>query len=194
MIRASLVSLPVMSMLALVACDDGGGDAGSGQHAGHHALPPEGDAAVTCPEWTHELTYGPEGLQADVVGDAGVTARLIKASDVPARKGFNTWTVELQGTDGEPMDDYQIAWICSFMPEHNHTAGPEVTVGDEPGQFVIDRLNLGMNGGWEIPLWVDRIDEGKPLFTRMSVDNACKPVDEMSRVEDMVFRICVPRR
>lgn len=187
---ARLVSLQGAALLVLVVGCDGGG-AGSDD-----AAPPldEPDAAASCPPWAHELTFGSNGLLADVEGDGEVTARLIDASDVPPRKGFNTWTIELQGSDGERLDDYQVTWICSFMPDHNHTAGPELGPGDEPGQFVIDRLNLAMNGGWEVPIWVDPVDAGKPAYTRVSVDDACKPVGDASRPADMVFRTCVPRR
>jgi hypothetical protein len=186
---ARLVSLPVVALLALLACGDGSGSSDDAAE-----LPLGLDAAVACPDWTHELSSGENGLLADIEGDGEVTARILDASNVPPRKGFNTWTIELQGTDGERRDDYQITWICSFMPDHNHTAGPQVSAGDEPGQFLIDRLNLGMNGGWEIPLWVDPVDAGKPAYTRVSVDDFCKPVGEASRSPDMVFRTCVPRR
>jgi hypothetical protein len=191
-----LVSLPVAALLALLAlsaCDGGSDDdGGAAQDAG--ASPIEVDPSERCPDWSHDLTFGANGLLADVYDEGEVTARLIHASDVPPLKGFNTWTIELQGTDGETLDDYQVTWICSFMPAHNHTAGPRLMPGDEPGQFVIDRLNLSMNGGWEIPIWVDPIDAGKPAFERVSVDDACKPVSEPSRPADMVFRTCVPRR
>ena len=182
---ARLVSLPVAALLVLVACDGGGddGSGGSGSADGDAGYSPDAvDPTERCPDWAHELTFGQNGLLADVDGDGEATARLIHASDVPPLKGFNTWTIELQSADGETLDDYQVTWICSFMP------------GDEPGQFVIDRLNLGMNGGWEIPLWVDPVDAGKPAYERVSVDDACKPVSEPSRPADMVFRTCVPRR
>ena len=197
---ARLVSLLVVTAFAFalpVGCDDGGDD-GAGSPAGLGASEDAGleayDAAVSCPDWTHELSYGENGLLADVEGDGEARVRLIHASNVPARKGFNTWTIEIQDSDGQRLDDYQVTWICSFMPEHNHTAGPELTAGDEPGQFVIERLNLGMNGGWEIPIWVDPVDAGKPPYSRMAVEDACKVVGDQARPADVVFRTCVPRR
>jgi hypothetical protein len=209
-LSARLVSLPVASMLALLmlllvlaaGCgdDDGGAagalsGAGAGAAAGGDDAGPDAyDAGATCPDWTHDVTYGETGLLADAEGDTDVAVRLMHASNVPPRKGFNTWDIELQSADGERLDDYQVTWICSFMPAHNHPAGPDLMAGAEAGQFTIDRLNLGMNGGWEIPLWVDPIDAGKPAYTRMSVDDACKPVGDPSRPPDLVFRVCVPRR
>jgi len=188
---ARSVSLPVAALLVLLLVGCGGGSGGGGDDAG--LSPDEGDPSERCPDWAHELTFGQNGLQADVyAGD--VTARLIHASDVPPLKGFNTWTIELQSTAGERLDDYQVTWICSFMPAHNHTAGPRLSAGDEPGQFVIERLNLSMNGGWEIPLWVDPMDAGAAPYERVSVDDACKPVDDPTRPPDIVFRTCVPRR
>jgi hypothetical protein len=189
---ARLVSLPAVVMLALAlagceADDEPQRDSADLRYDGGH-----GDEE--CPAWAHPLSYGENGLLADNESGGAIQARVIKADFVPARKYFNAWTFELQDEDGAARPDYEVTWVCTFMPQHGHTGPTELAAGEERGQFDLGRLYFNMSGGWEVKLWVDPLDAGMPEFDpKASEDKGfCAAAFDTSRPEDLVFRVCVP--
>ena len=112
---------------------------------------PEGDPLIdveACPAGTPETVIG-----MTVEGAAGaMIAKLIEA-EVPATKGFNTWTVEITDADGEPLDDaeLEIADFLGWMPEHRHDTNHDPVIESlGEGRFEVDEINLHMDGLWEL--------------------------------------------
>lgn len=102
-----------------------------------------------CPEGIPETSIG-----MTVEGMAGtLRAELVAASDLPATKGFNTWTVEFTDADGAPLDDLELELegFLGWMPAHAHDTNHDAVIeslGD--GQFEISEINLHMDGAWEL--------------------------------------------
>jgi hypothetical protein len=121
-----------------------------------------------CPAGIPETSIG-----MTVEGMAGtLSAELVGADDLPATKGFNTWTVEFTGADGEPLDDLElgIEGVLGWMPAHGHGTNHDPVIeslGD--GRFEISEINFHMDGAWELTF---------------------SPTSESLGTDDMMFVLC----
>jgi hypothetical protein len=77
-----------------------------------------------------------------------VTATFVSAEPAPPIKGDNTWTVMLSDPTAS------ITAAIPFMPDHEHGTAVEAVVSAtaNPGEYVIEPVNLFMSGLWEITL------------------------------------------
>jgi hypothetical protein len=104
-----------------------------------------------CPDGVPETTIG-----MTVEGRNGILrAKLVEAEDLPAVKGFNTWTVEFTDADDEPVADAELVLDRSFgrMPAHPHDTNHDPVVESlGEGRFKIDQINLIMDGRWLLTL------------------------------------------
>jgi hypothetical protein len=153
---------------------------------------PASDAAAVsdgCPDWANDLTYGPtDGLVArDESGE--LAARVVWASDVPARSAENSWRIRLEDADGAPVDDPIVRWACAFNPDHGHGVAPTLGAGAMPGELELGELRFWVEGGWQVQLWIDPADSGKPDYQQVT---PCGPVEEPLRPPDLTLDVCVP--
>jgi hypothetical protein len=181
----SLSCVASLLSLCIVACGDSGGD---------HDVKGSGGAQVSgdgCPAETPEFAYGDNGLEASA-DKADIVARILDASSSPPKKYENTWKIVVSKQDGTPLDDAQIVWACSYMPAHGHGAFPEDVVKQPDGEFDLDKLNLFMEGGWEVQLWVDPTGKAEPFDPkRGSPRDPCR--EPSGAKPNVVFSVCVPR-
>jgi hypothetical protein len=104
-----------------------------------------------CPDGTPETAIGMK-----VVGRSEtLRAELVEADDLPAIKGYNTWTVQILDAEDEPVTDAELELDrgFGFMPAHLHDTNHDPVVeslGD--GRFEISEINLHMDGYWELTL------------------------------------------
>jgi hypothetical protein len=137
--------LPLVAALALVACDSG-----SSQDESNDESNDESTGAVQdCSTETRDDTYM---LGLTKAGEH-VQVKFIDAVPAPPARFDNTWTVELLDMDDAPMPDMPMA-VTPFMPEHQHgsTVVTHVEPGAEPGQYVLDPVNLHMPGLWDVTI------------------------------------------
>ncbi len=113
--------------------------------------------------------YAP-GLEKE---GAQVRVSLERATPAPPEKGDNLWEVEITDLDGAPIEGLDVS-VFPFMPEHGHgtPVDPEVSPGEDPGEYAIDRINFVMGGPWEITF---------------SLESA-----EAQISDEVVFSFCVP--
>lgn len=139
--------LPLLVALAA----QGGCDAAEGDDEGDSEDEPRADCSTEMRDDTYTL-----GLEK-----SGAAVRLAFRDAVPAPpdRGDNTWTIALLDANGTPVEGAQIG-VEPFMPDHMHGTSIEaqVTPGEAPGEYVIDRLNLFMPGLWDVTLNVSLPD------------------------------------
>lgn len=113
------------------------------------AKEPEGDPLVdveACPEGTPDTFIG---MTAE--GPAGALIAKLVEAELPATKGFNTWTVAFTDADGEPLDDVELGVddFMGVMPAHQHDTNHEPVIESlGEGQFELSEINLHMDGQW----------------------------------------------
>ena len=122
---------PLLLFLVL-ACDDGDGE----QVEGEPQTP--GDTYVA-------------GLEK--VGPAGLKTRLLDALPAPPERGDNTWTLEVLGPDGQPLEGCELVFTPD-MPAHGHGTWKtvETSVMDAPGTYRADPVFMFMPGLWVVPI------------------------------------------
>jgi hypothetical protein len=136
----------VMLLCLLLGCQDES-----------ESLPDSSDAAVAldesfrgCPSASVPLALG---LRA--TGQAGaITATLVAASSIPARRYLNDWTLAFTTAAGAPLSDVVVVQARTFMPVHGHDGivPPGAASVVAPVQLRIDGLNFNMRGPWEVQL------------------------------------------
>jgi len=130
--------------LLFVGCD--GGDDPIAD-AGHASLrdagpPPAGDVYAA-------------GMEH--VGEAGrLKMALLEAEPAPPDRGDNRWTVRVLDADDVPQGGCALE-VKPFMPAHGHGANKDavVTPAAEPGEYVVEPLDLFMPGLWEVRFTVE---------------------------------------
>jgi len=121
--------------------------------------------AVACPKDIPDMRIG---MQAQ--GVSGLArGELVDADHVPVKQYFNAWTVAFTGPDGEPMDDVELTRAQTFMPAHNHDGRHEPVIGDRDamGNYLVEELNLWMEGPWEVRFFVDTPDGEDTVIFRV---------------------------
>ncbi|HKU39674.1 MAG TPA: hypothetical protein VJR89_16050 [Polyangiales bacterium] len=184
-------SLSWMVLVALLGAACGGDDsdgsmttpqAGSGGGGGEECLP-----------GTPEFVTGPAGLTAeDTAG--GIKVRIDWADSQPPANDYNTWKVAVTDLAGMPLPQAQFTWACAWMPKHGHGTNPKVITRLSDGLFEIGKMNLSMNGGWDVRFWINKTGTGKDFAggTLQRDPNACKAPDLSD--QNIEFKICVPEK
>lgn len=107
----------------------------------------------------HDIEACPESVPETTIGmtvegrNATLRAKLVEADDLPAIKGFNTWTLQFTDTDDAPLDDVELELDRMFgrMPAHPHDTNHDPVVESlGEGRFKIDQINLLMDGHWQL--------------------------------------------
>lgn len=120
--------------------DGGSSDDGSGSEA----------PAASCETEMRDDTYA-IGLAKD---GAALRVTFVDAMPAPPARYDNAWIVMVtDAATGEPVADC-LGEAIPFMPDHMHGTSIEahVTAGENPGEYVIDPVNLFMPGLWEVTL------------------------------------------
>jgi hypothetical protein len=94
-------------------------------------------------------TYG-VGLSATAM-DGTVKVSFVDAMPAPPTKGVNTWTIQLNDANGQPMNGATIT-VVPFMPDHNHGSSitPQVMAMPAAGNYQVSLLDLFMVGIWDV--------------------------------------------
>jgi len=139
-----LVSALLLSTLALAGCgDDSSGDGHDHDH--------DGDASMSfdCTMETRAEAY---------VANLEKSGTLYKVSLVsdpaPPLKGDNSWTIKVtDAASGDPVDGLTVD-SDPQMPDHGHGTPKQETVtpGQNPGEYMLDPINLWMPGYWEVTI------------------------------------------
>lgn len=66
-----------------------------------------------------------------------------------------SWRIRVETPDGKPAS-VSTVHVGGGMPEHGHglPTQPSVRGGGKPGEFVVDGLQFGMPGWWEVSFFV----------------------------------------
>lgn len=155
--------LASLTTFGLSACDKG--EDGEDAHAddGHPAT--ETGAHETGETGTHET--GETGEAGDCAAETRddafaiglnksgslIQASFVSANPAPPIKGDNTWVIEFDDLQGEPLSGATVTAL-PMMPDHGHgtAVNAVVTALEQPGRFEITPVNLFMTGYWEITL------------------------------------------
>jgi hypothetical protein len=147
--------LASLTTLGLSACDKGDDDHGHDDHShatetGHETGDTHETGEVeTCEAETRDDEFA-IGLSKS---GSLVQASFVSADPAPPIKGDNTWVLELEDLQGEPLTGVTIVAI-PMMPDHGHGTAitTEVTALEVPGRYQLTPVNLFMTGFWEITL------------------------------------------
>lgn len=150
--------LIVAAALALVACDPA--DDGNGGDGGTGAGGTDGGGAASCEEEERadEFVAGMEKEGANGL----VYVTLLDSDPAPPIRADNRWTVEMRDAAGMPVVDAEID-VEPRMPDHGHGTPvvTMVTAGETDGEYVLDPVNLFMQGYWEVNIDVVLSDGGE---------------------------------
>lgn len=110
------------------------------------------------------------GLATIVAVSAGAAAAPLSAVSQPAGlhvsmyselepltiNQMHSWVIELQDTQGEPINDAEIR-VEGGMPLHNHglATSPQVTGALGAGRYQVQGMRFHMNGDWELKLQIE---------------------------------------
>lgn len=162
--RAITTAIAAATALMLGACPSDDEPGYEEEDAGHV---PDGNV-MACPDGTPETVLG-----MIVEGAAGtLRTKLVEAGDLPAKKGLNTWTVEITDAEDEPLDDVtmDLSNVDGVMPAHTHDLNHDVVVEDlGNGRFEVREINFHMDGYWELTF---------------------SPTSESLGSDDMTFPLC----
>jgi len=115
------------------------------------AEPPQDDAGgamfAACPDTIPRFESGLSALGEQ----RHIQAVLLDASDFPARKYANEWTLELTDESGGALDDVTVTKVETFMPVHGHYGRPpaDFEALAEPEQLRAE-IHFTMRGPWEV--------------------------------------------
>lgn len=90
-----------------------------------------------------------------------VTVSFVDAKPAPPIRDINTWTMSVHDVAGDPLDDLE--WqLKPWMPDHGHGSPTPITItaGENPGEYVLDPVDLFMAGRWTIDMTVSLPDGG----------------------------------
>ncbi len=113
--------------------------------------------SARCSQDTRADTYVP-GLEKT---GAAVTMVLLESTPGPPAKGDNRWLLLVKDSAGLPLSDLAMT-VTPFMPDHGHGTSIKtvVTTGANPGEYVVDPINLWMPGYWEVTV---RVTDGASI-------------------------------
>ncbi len=135
-----IVSTIIVSAFALSAC---------GEDAAHE----HPDAHQNCSTDSRVMTYA-AGMS--VTADDGMKLSLLTATPSPPARFENTWSIQTQDADGQPMEATAMR-IEPFMPDHGHgtQAPPLPAAGTGVGVFDMGPFDLWMPGIWDLHVEFD---------------------------------------
>ena len=116
---------------------------------------------VACPDTIPRFESGLEAL-----GERGhIQAVLLDASDFPARKYSNEWTLELTDESGDALDDVTVTKVETFMPVHGHYGRPpaDFEALEAPEQLRAE-IHFTMRGPWEVRIEASSPSAGDDLI------------------------------
>lgn len=88
--------------------------------------------------------------------DGGFMIRIEDADNIPATKYENDWTIAIVDAQGNAMTDAKLMKVWPFMPAHMHGSQTTTVIEDlGQGTFQVDKIDLWMDGGWEVHFEVD---------------------------------------
>lgn len=151
------------------------------------------DPASVCSPEIPPFATGASGLtQMDEA--ANLQVRIAEADWEPPAKDYNTWEIAVTDLAGAPLSDAVISWACSWMPAHGHGINPKAIEKLPDGHFSLVKMNLSMNGGWDVRLWIDPTGAAAPFAggTETRNSSACTPPDGNAK-QQIEFKVCVPR-
>jgi hypothetical protein len=169
-LRWSSQSALLACLIALGCGDEQAGspeDAGYSEDAGHV----HDDAGRDAPCSTDIPAFEP-GLT--VVGNDGlISVRLVSAVPRIPQVYDNDWEVEFIDASGALIDDIKVSRVEPFMPVHGHPGNYDATIvpRSEAGRVSLERVNLKMNGPWEVRMTVSSARVGGDFI----VMNVCVP-------------------
>jgi hypothetical protein len=75
----------------------------------------------------------------------------VSAIDPIAINQIHSWTLHVENTGGEPVDNAEIT-VDGGMPQHGHglPTRPQVTQNLGGGDYLVDGLKFQMGGWWEV--------------------------------------------
>jgi hypothetical protein len=156
--RRSLL-VTIAALLSLAACGGGGSADDDGMTA-------DADAAIGCLEDPRAETFT---ANMEREGAEGLLTFVLESGDpAPPAKGNNAWTVQVVDADGAPVSGATVT-ASPFMPDHGHPTSvvPQVTEGENAGEYDISPLYLFMPGLGEITIraeWDETTDSAKFSF------------------------------
>jgi YtkA-like len=107
-------------------------------------------AALACASGSATGTGAPTGPGWDAVSENGrLAGRFAPDSGAVQVGSFQTWTLQLRGSDGEAVSGAEIA-IGGGMPAHGHglPTQPRVTAELPGGRYRVEGVQLNMYGAW----------------------------------------------
>ncbi|MET0286789.1 MAG: hypothetical protein ABW352_20070 [Polyangiales bacterium] len=143
----------VLALLSLLACgDDAPTDLADASV--------EDDGFMGCPADVPQLALNNEARGKTI------TASVVAASRVPARRYLNDWTFAFRDAAGNALNDVTIATARTWMPVHGHDG----LVMPQLLGAQVRRLNFNMRGPWEVQLSLRSASAG---------------------TDDVVFHVCI---
>jgi hypothetical protein len=84
-----------------------------------------------------------------VPSEAGVANfKLVTGDPAPPARGINTWTVQVNGSNGGALGGLQMSAL-PFMPDHGHGSPLNATITDEGGgTYSVTPIDFFMPGVW----------------------------------------------
>lgn len=100
-------------------------------------------------DFTAKVDFAPEAVSRKGL------YRLRRMDGGTALGEFMRWRVRLRDEQGRPVAGAQIG-IRGGMPEHGHglPTQPKVTPTDTPGEYLVEGLQFGMPGWWEVSFYI----------------------------------------
>lgn len=160
-VLVALVAL-IPSQLACGGDDGGGGTAGEGVDTG-------GPNADNLPDSICRVSVDSfrMGLEASTP-NGDLVVRIEAADYIPVRRFENAWTVSLLDAAGAPAANAILTDVVGFMPDHGHDGQVKTVITDMGnGQYQVDRINLWMDGHWEVDFSIDLA--GTPAMAQFEV-------------------------
>ena len=163
-------------MFALAAC---GGDESANDHGHHHDdhghhhddhghdHDGEGDAGD---EGDASDCQQREGVDSYEVGlrhsGEQVHVTFVSAEPSPPALDDNRWVVAVTSHEGDPVVDAMLT-VTPWMPDHSHgtPVKTEVTATETPGEYLLDPVNLLMEGLWQVTIEIELDDDIRDAVT-----------------------------
>jgi hypothetical protein len=177
--------------MLMAGCWGGCGDDNSvSADAGADGLKPD----QKCPASIGEFRSDEDDGLLSTDPETGISVRVVDASPKMPGVDFNTWTIAVTDSNGEPMPQVHLTWACAWMAVHGHGSNPRMLNRPGDGRFELKQMNLAMYGAWQVQLWLDP-DSAAPDFVPQggsTVDqNRCLPTNGSALSPNIKFDICV---
>jgi hypothetical protein len=110
------------------------------------------------PRYLHPMMMGSQAVPADLdlstahLSDNGVFQVAWSSNPAaPPLSQVHTWTIHVEGTDGQPVEDATIT-VDGGMPQHGHglPTSPQVTQDLGNGDYLVEGMKFQMPGWWQV--------------------------------------------